>query len=102
MARVLGRLGEIGGGMVTLTAEGSLDDFPLPLAGISLPGSFEDAAIASRRFQQTMVDAGYAHADANYSLLFFSCDFLPDLRATEAGWIRTKTGEVLFPSQPLL
>jgi adenine deaminase len=101
MAQALSGLKEVGGGMVTLTTGGERKDFPLPLAGISLRGRFEGAAEAARHFQQTMVAAGYPHADANYSLLFFSCDFLPELRATQAGWIRTKTGEVLLASQQL-
>ena len=39
--------------------------------------------------------------DPNYTLLFLSCDFLPDVRATEDGWIRVKTGEVILPSERL-
>jgi adenine deaminase len=55
-----------------------------------------------RRLQAALLSCGYPHTDANYTLLFLSCDFLPDLRATQAGWIRVKTGEVLVPSERLV
>ncbi|MDF1553931.1 MAG: adenine deaminase C-terminal domain-containing protein [Deferrisomatales bacterium] len=101
MARVLGELRACGGGMVVLPVGGDLRRFPLPLAGLQLPGGFADACVAAKGFQQTLADCGYSHADPNYTLLFLSCDSLPDLRLTRAGWVRIKTGEVLLPSSVL-
>jgi adenine deaminase len=99
MAQALARLARLGGGMVVTSKSGETAEFPLPLAGIQMPGGFAAAAKASRRFERAVAKCGYAHSDPNYTLLFLSCDFLPDLRATEAGWIRVKTGEVLLPSE---
>ncbi len=102
MAAVLGRLGEIGGGIVALPEGGEMREFPLPLAGIQMAGGFEEAAAAARAFQGVLDACRYPHSDANYTLLFLSCDFLPEVRATEAGWVRIKTGEVLCPSERLV
>jgi adenine deaminase len=99
MHDALGRLRRLGGGMVVIPEEGAPREFALPLAGIQLAGGFEPAAEAARGFQEALVDCGYPHSDANYTLLFLSCDFLPDLRATEAGWLRVKSGEVLLPAE---
>jgi len=99
MAGAVERLREIGGGMVVAPAQGHAAEFPLPLAGIQRAGGFDEAAAMAREFQQVLAACGYGHADPNYTLLFLSCDFLPDLRATQAGWVRIKTGEVLLPSE---
>ncbi|MBI5444894.1 MAG: adenine deaminase [Deltaproteobacteria bacterium] len=99
MADALSRLRALGGGIVVLPTGGEPKAFRLPLVGIQMAGEFEPAAAAAADFQETLVACGYPHADPNYTLLFLSCDFLPDLRATEAGWIRSKTGEVLLPAR---
>jgi adenine deaminase len=101
MALALTRLREVGGGMVVVPREGAPGAFPLPLAGIQMPGGFAPAARAARAFQEAMAACGYDHTDPNYTLLFLSCDFLPDLRATQSGWVRIKTGEILLPSERL-
>ncbi len=100
MAEAVARLRAIGGGIVVLPVEGEPEEFPLPLAGIQMPGGFDEAAGAAGRYQAAMARCGYAHADPNYTTLFLSCDFLPDLRATRAGWIRAKTGEVVLAGEP--
>jgi adenine deaminase len=101
MARALGALRACGGGMAVLPVGGAPRLFPLPLAGLQLPGGFAEASAAAREFQQTLAGCGYPHADPNYTLLFLSCDFLPDLRLTRAGWVRVKTAEVLLPAATL-
>ena len=101
MAEALGELVELGGGIVVHGKDGARHRFGLPLAGIQMPGEFGPAAEAAAGFQRALERCGYTHTDPNYSLLFFSCDFLPDLRATRAGWIRVKSGEVLLPAQDL-
>lgn len=101
MAEALGRLADLGGGMVVLSAAGKATQWALPLAGIQGEGGFGPAARAAREFQEAVAGCGYAHADPNYTLLFLSCDFLPDLRATQAGWVRIKNGQVLLPAEHL-
>ncbi|GAB4266137.1 MAG: adenine deaminase C-terminal domain-containing protein [Deferrisomatales bacterium] len=99
MAEALARVRALGGGIAVVTAGGEVREFPLPLAGIQLPGGFGPAAAQAAAFQRCLTACGYPHSDPNYTLLFLSCDFLPELRATQAGWIRVKTGEVVLPAQ---
>ncbi len=101
MAEALAELRAAGGGVVLEVRGEGWHRFPLPLAGIQLPGGFPGAARAAKAFHGAMEACGYPHSDPNYTLLFFSCDFLPDLRATEAGWLRVKTGEILLPAEGL-
>jgi adenine deaminase len=101
MAASLARLRELGGGMVVQTREAGVKEFPLTIAGIHMPTGFAAAAVAAQGLQQVFAGCGYPHADPNYTLLFLSCDFLPELRLTHAGWVRIKSGEVLLPSTPL-
>ncbi|WP_025322409.1 adenine deaminase C-terminal domain-containing protein [Deferrisoma camini] len=100
MADALGRLRALGGGIVVLLGNGRVEEFPLPLAGIQMPGPFGPAAEAASAFQRAMEAGGYAHSDPNYTLLFLSCDFLPDLRVTRRGWVRVKADEVVVPWEP--
>lgn len=101
MAEALSRLRSMGGGITVCSRDGVWSNFPLTMAGIH---GREDFAVAARRaasFQSVFKACGYPHSDPKYTLLFLTCDMLPDVRATEAGWIRVKTGEVLYPAQRL-
>lgn len=100
MAQALSRLRSMGGGITVLTRD-SWSDFPLPMAGIHGYGSFADAADRAADFQSVFKECGYPHSDPKYTLLFLTTDMLPDVRAAESGWIRVKTGEVLYAAERL-
>lgn len=99
MSEALARLRRIGGGVTLCSRSRRWAEFPMPLAGIHLMGGRREASRAAESFQAEMEENGYLHADPNYTFLFLSSDVLPEVRATEAGWIRIKTGDVLLPSQ---
>lgn len=101
MADALARLRSLGGGITVRSRDGRWFDFPLPMAGIHGCTGFAEATRLAQEFHDGLRSCGYPHADPKYSLIFLSCDMLPDLRATQAGWIRVKTGEVLLPSERL-
>lgn len=101
MAEALARLRDMGGGITVRPRDGKWSDFPLTMAGIHGCTEFAEAARLARDFQVGLKACGYPHSDPKYSLVFLTCDMLPEVRATQAGWIRVKTGEVLFPSQRL-
>lgn len=61
----------------------------------------DEAARWARDFESAFRASGYNHSDPKYTLLFLTCDILPEVRATEAGWIRVKTGELLYAAQRL-
>ena len=102
MAEALARLRRLGGGITLCSAAGKWSEFPFSMAGVHRSGGFAEAAQAAREFQGALAACGYPHADARYTLLFLTADILPELRATEAGWVRVKTDEVLFPSERLI
>jgi adenine deaminase len=56
---------------------------------------------ANRRLSAEMKKRGYPFHDIVYSLLFFTCDFLPSIRLTPLGVIEVKTGNVLSPSEEI-
>lgn len=99
MAEALARLHSLGGGITLLSRAAGWSDFPLPMAGIHGRGGFEEAARRARDFQSAFAACGCAHNDPRFTLLFLTCDILPELRATEAGWIRVKTAELLYPAE---
>lgn len=101
MAEALARLKSLGGGITLLSRAAGWSDFPLPMAGIHGRDGFDEAARRARDFQSAFAACGFAHSDPRFTLLFLTCDILPELRATEAGWIRVKTGELLYPAEPL-
>jgi adenine deaminase len=99
MAEALLRLRRRHGGITMRSTDGEWSEFALPMAGIHRVGGFAEAAQTARDFQQAFSRCGYPHSDAKYTLLFLTADMLPEVRATEAGWVRIKTGEALFPSE---
>ena len=101
MAEALSRLRSLGGGITLHSRSGVWSDFPLAMAGIHGREGFAEAVRRSQDFQSAFKACGYPHNDPKYTLLFLSCDMLPEVRATEAGWIRVKSGEVLYPAQRL-
>ncbi len=60
--------------------------------------SFAEVVGANRRLSRTVAEAGYEHHDILYTLLFLTCDFLPELRLTPLGLLNVKSSEVLVPS----
>ena len=101
MAEALARLRRLGGGITICSISGRWWELAFPVAGIHRAGGFSGAVQAARAFQAALKDCGYPHADPKYTLLFLTGDVLPELRATEAGWISLRTGEILFPSERL-
>lgn len=101
MSEALSRLRSMGGGVTVHSCAGVWSDFPLPMAGIHGREGFAQAARRAREFQSAFTACSYPHSDPKYTLLFLTCDMLPEVRATEAGWIRVKTGELLYPAQRL-
>jgi adenine deaminase len=101
MAQALARLKRLGGGTVLMKSAGEWAEFPFPMAGIHATGGFAEGARAARAFQRVMRACGYCHSDPKYTLLFLTCDMLPEVRATEAGWVRVKTNQVLYPAERL-
>jgi adenine deaminase len=101
MAEALSRLRSMRGGFTVRSTAGVWSDFPLAMAGVHGREGFDEASRRAGEFEFAFADCGYVHSDPKYTLLFLTCDILPEVRAVEAGWIRVKTGELLYPAQRL-
>lgn len=99
MALAASRVREIDGGVAVVEGGGVVYEFPLTIAGMMSRGSFDEAVGANRRLSAEMKKRGYPFHDIVYSLLFFTCDFLPSVRLTPLGLIEVKTGDVLLPCE---
>ncbi|MCL2717064.1 MAG: amidohydrolase family protein [Alphaproteobacteria bacterium] len=101
MAEALKRLRRLGGGSVAASTDGKWVEFAFSMSGIHSTCDFSTGVEAARRFSDLLREAGYAHSDPVYTLLFLTADFLPEVRATEAGWYSVKDDRVLFPAESL-
>ena len=99
MAAALARLHRLGGGVTVASTADEWWEFSLPMAGVHRDRGFADGVRTAREFHQALRACGYPHADPKTTLLFLTCDVLPEVRATEAGWTRVKTEEVLLPAE---
>lgn len=68
---------------------------PLPLWGYMVNGPFTQAVAVEERLWKLAAEVGYPHGDILYSLLFLTCDFLPDLRLTPRGVWEVKKGRAV-------
>jgi adenine deaminase len=97
MAHAAARVAELRGGIATATADGVTWEAPLPVLGMIADGPFAGAVAIEEELGRRARAAGYRFHDVLYTLLFASCDFLPDLRLTPEGLIDVKSGQVLSP-----
>jgi adenine deaminase len=101
MALAATRVRGMDGGIAVVEGGEVVFEFPLTVCGMMSRGSFEENVEANRRLSAEMKKRGYPFHDIVYSLLFFTCDFLPSIRLTPLGVIEVKTGEVLSPSEAI-
>jgi hypothetical protein len=72
----------------------------LTIAGLAMDAPYAAALAADRELGARARAGGYRFHDALYSLLFLSCDFLPDLRLTAQGLLEVKSGAIVEPALP--
>ena len=101
MEEATARLARLGGGLVAASREGKWVEFSFSMSGIHSTCDFTTGVEAARAFSDLLRENGYAHSDPVYTLLFLTADFLPEMRATEAGWYSVKDDLVLFPAEIL-
>jgi adenine deaminase len=101
MALAAARVREMDGGVALVEGGEVVFEFPLTVCGMMSRGSFGENVEANRRLSAEMKKRGYPFHDIVYSLLFFTCDFLPSIRLTPLGVIEVKGGEVLSPCEEI-
>jgi adenine deaminase len=98
MARAARRVEELGGGIAIVKGGEVAYELALPITGMMSERSFAEVVESNRSLTRAAAEAGYEHHDILYTLLFLTCDFLPDLRLTPLGLLDAKSSEVLLPS----
>ena len=98
MARAARRVEELGGGIAIVKGGEVTYELALPITGMMSERPFTEVVDLNRSLTRAATEAGYEHHDILYTLLFLTCDFLPDLRLTPLGLLDAKSSEVLLPS----
>ena len=101
MAAAARRVAELRGGLAVAEGGRVVWSAPLPVAGMMTDGDFEQAARVEAELTERAEAGGYRFHDILYTLLFLTCDFLPDLRLTPRGLLEVKRGQVLVEPQRL-
>ena len=101
MSRAARRVEELGGGIAIVKGAEVTDELALPITGMMSDGSFTEVVESNRSLTRAVTEAGYAHHDILYTLLFLTCDFLPALRLTPLGLLDAKSSRVLIPAETL-
>jgi adenine deaminase len=101
MALAAREVARMGGGFAWVREQQVVWSHPLALWGFALEGSFAEAVEVEANLWALARQAGYVHEDILYTLLFLTCDFLPDVRLTPVGVWAVKAGKVLSPPEKL-
>jgi adenine deaminase len=101
MATAASRVRDMDGGIAIVEGGEVVFEFPLTIAGMMSRGSFGENVEANRRLSAEMKKRGYPFHDIVYSLLFFTCDFLPSIRLTPLGVVEVKNGRVISPGEEI-
>jgi adenine deaminase len=91
----------LGGGIAIAGDDTVTWSAPLAVVGTGSTAPFAEAVAIERTLFDRVADLGYPFHDALYTLLFMTCDFLPEVRLTPAGLLEVKRGTVLEPARPL-
>ena len=87
MARVVERLGELGGGIVVADGAEILSELPLPVAGLLSDRSLADVLAASRALNAAAQELGVAYPHPFQVLAFLALSVIPSLKITDRGLV---------------
>ncbi|MDO9534398.1 MAG: adenine deaminase C-terminal domain-containing protein [Bacillota bacterium] len=97
MSRAAARLYDLGGGIVLWGESEALFEMPLQIAGMMTPLCLDETAEQLGILFELMGERGFRHNDLLLSLLFLSCDFLPDVKITPMGVLDVKKRKIIYP-----
>jgi len=87
MARVVERLGELGGGIVVADSAEILSELPLPVAGLLSDRPLADVLAASRALNAAAQELGVAYPHPFQVLAFLALSVIPSLKITDRGLV---------------
>lgn len=102
MAIAAKKVYDMGGGIVVVDGNEVVLELPLPFTGMmTTDPSFETVVQHHQQLLSTLQERGFPFHDILYTLLFLTCDFLPDLRLVPFGLYAVKEDRILLPAQLL-
>jgi len=95
MAACVGRLAEVGGGILVAEAGRVVDELPLPVAGLMSDRPVEEVAAALSRLEGRLREQGVGVASPFMALSFLALSVIPKLKITDRGLIDVDRFEVV-------
>ena len=95
MAFAVGRLAEVGGGIVAVAGERVLAECPLPIAGLLSDAPLEDVIAQSRACNEAAHELGWAGATPFLTLAFLALSVIPALKITDRGLVDVDRFEIV-------
>jgi adenine deaminase len=87
MARAIGRLTEIGGGVVVVDDLGVRAELPLPIAGIISDAPLNEVVEASRGCIEAAAKLGCTLSSPFQTMAFLALSVIPSLKLTDQGLV---------------
>jgi adenine deaminase len=95
MARAVGRLAEMGGGLVVIADRGVQAELPLPVAGLLSEAPYEEVVQASEACLAAARDLGCTFPAPFQTLSFLALSVIPKLKITDRGLIDVDEFEIV-------
>jgi adenine deaminase len=95
MAACVGRLGEIGGGVIIADRDGVLAELPLPVAGLMSDRPLQEVYERLTRMERMLLDMGVKLKSPFMSISFLALSVIPDLKLTDRGLVDVKNFRLL-------
>jgi adenine deaminase len=95
MAACVGRLGEIGGGVVIADGSGVLAELPLPVAGLMSDRPLLEVYERLTGMERMLLDMGVTLKSPFMSISFLALSVIPDLKLTDRGLVDVKNFRLL-------
>jgi adenine deaminase len=95
MARAVGRLTEMGGGLVVIADRGVQAELPLPIAGLLSEAPYEEVVEASEACLAAARELGCTFPAPFQTLSFLALSVIPKLKITDQGLIDVEDFEIV-------
>ena len=95
MARAVGRLTEMGGGLVVIADRGVQAELPLPIAGLLSEAPYEEVVEASEACLAAARELGCTFPAPFQTLSFLALSVIPKLKITDHGLIDVEDFEIV-------
>src|SRR4051794_19912389 len=95
MALSIGRLGDIGGGIVVTDGGQTVGELPLPVAGLMSDRPLEEVAERMEELQRLLAERGCRLAAPFITLSFLALSVIPSLKITDHGLVDVNRFEIV-------